>query len=182
LPLLGGLTQTEGMASIAGLASTEPYKLLYDVVAAIAGGPGERAEALCRKFLHDGQLEGSALKPFPVRFNRAGVTKYLAGGGPPPVSAGALEVRFVADATVDDGRFANNGWLQECPDPITKISWENAILISPRLAREIGVYPQGSFLQIARIEGVESDPMGRENSHVAEITVAGRKIRGPIHV
>jgi hypothetical protein len=42
---------------------------------------------------------------------------------------------------VDDGRFNNNGWLQECPDPITKISWDNAILISPRLAKELGIDP-----------------------------------------
>ena len=181
LPLFGGLTQTEVMASIAGLASTEPYKLLYDVVAAIAGGPGERAEALCRKFLHDGQLEGSALKPFPVRFNRAGVTKYLAGGGPPPVSAGALEVRFVADATVDDGRFANNGWLQECPDPITKIRWDNAILISPRLAKELKIDSPASLVQVARKDLADFD-RGRENAHIVELTIGGRKIRGPAHI
>ena len=39
------------------------------------------------------------------------------------------------------GRFVNNGWLQECPDPITRLTWDNAILISPRLAKELGVDP-----------------------------------------
>ena len=55
----------------------------------------------------------------------------------PTLSANALEVRFVADYKTDDGRFANNGWLQECPHPITKISWDNAILVSPKLGREL---------------------------------------------
>ncbi|HXQ81257.1 MAG TPA: TAT-variant-translocated molybdopterin oxidoreductase [Opitutaceae bacterium] len=182
LPLFGGLTQNEVLASVAGLPDTDPYKLLYDVVAAIAGGAGPRAEALCRKFLHDGVLEGTALRPFPVRFNRAGVDRILAGAGPlPPVSAAAIEVRFVADLTVDDGRFVNNGWLQECPDPITKISWDNAILISPRLAKELGIDSPAALVQVARKDLADFD-RGRENAHLVELTIGGRKLRGPAHI
>ena len=40
---------------------------------------------------------------------------------------------------MDDGRFANNGWLQELPDPITKLTWDNAVLVSRKTARELGV-------------------------------------------
>ena len=101
----------------------------------------------------------------------------LQAGAPVAVSKDSLEVRFVTDHKVDDGRFANNGWLQECPDPITKISWDNAILISPRLAKEIGVYPHGSALQVARVENAEYT-QGKELAHVAEIEVNGRKVRG----
>ena len=43
------------------------------------------------------------------------------------------------DPTIWDGRFANNGWLQELPKPITKLTWDNAALISPRTAERIGV-------------------------------------------
>jgi hypothetical protein len=92
-----------------------------------------------------------------------------------------LEVRFTTDHKMDDGRFANNGWLQECPDPITKISWENAILISPRLAQELNIYPRGSLLQVARVEA-DTDAAGKEQTPIAEVTVGGRKIRGPVHI
>jgi Fe-S-cluster-containing dehydrogenase component len=90
-------------------------------------------------------------------------------------------VRFVTDHKMDDGRFANNGWLQECPDPMTKIAWDNAILVSPRLAKELGIVPAGSLLQVARKEEAEFT-QGKENAHVFELTVNGRTLRGPVHI
>jgi molybdopterin-containing oxidoreductase family iron-sulfur binding subunit len=47
-----------------------------------------------------------------------------------------LEICFRPDPGIWDGRFANNGWLQECPRPITKLTWDNALLISPSLAEK----------------------------------------------
>ena len=47
---------------------------------------------------------------------------------------------FYRDAKMDDGRYNNNGWLQELPDPITKLTWDNAVLISPTTAKDLGVY------------------------------------------
>ncbi len=49
-----------------------------------------------------------------------------------------LEIVFRPDPTIWDGRFANNGWLQELPKPLTKLSWDNAALLSPALARRLG--------------------------------------------
>ena len=63
--------------------------------------------------------------------------------------ADGLEVHFTADAKVLDGRFANNAWLQELPDPVTKLTWDNAALVSPATAREWGV-AQGDRVRIAR--------------------------------
>ena len=57
----------------------------------------------------------------------------------PAVDDTNLEVRFIPGIAWD-GRFANNGWLQECPDPMTKLTWDNAIFISPKLAKQ--KYPE----------------------------------------
>jgi molybdopterin-containing oxidoreductase family iron-sulfur binding subunit len=180
LPLFGGLTQIEVLAMIGGFASTDPYQLVFDT---ITGGAGPASDARFRKFLHDGVLEGSASKPVHARYNAAPLDSYLAAlHAPPEVSSKRIEVRFVADARVDDGRFINNGWLQECPDPITKISWDNAIQISPRLARELGIdSPADGLKQVARKDLAEFDK-GRENAHLLELTVNGRKITGPAHI
>ncbi len=59
--------------------------------------------------------------------------------GPGSLSVSNLELTFERDTKVDDGRFANNGWLQELPNPITKLSWGNAALLSPRTAKELGI-------------------------------------------
>jgi molybdopterin-containing oxidoreductase family iron-sulfur binding subunit len=55
---------------------------------------------------------------------------------PPAPSRDGLEIAFVPDATLFDGRFAWNTWLQELPDPITKLVWDNAALLSPKTAAE----------------------------------------------
>ncbi len=54
-------------------------------------------------------------------------------------AGGGIELRFVADAKLLDGRFANNAWLQELPDPISKLTWDNAALIGPSTAASLGV-------------------------------------------
>ena len=113
----------------------------------------ENADAGFRQFLHDGFLEGTAYPVASVKFNSAVVAPLFATAPKfEALSKANLEVRFVGDYKLDDGRFANNGWLHELPDPITKISWDNAILISPRLARELQIYPKGSPTQVARVE------------------------------
>ncbi len=72
----------------------------------------------------------------------------------------ALEIVFKPDPTVWDGRFANNGWLQETPKPITKLTWDNAALISPKLAERLKV----------------------QNEDVVELTFKGRSVHAPVWV
>jgi len=179
MPLFGGLTQIEVLGSVVGLPDTDPYRIVYR---AVVGGAARNAERIFQKFLHDGQLEGTRFRSIPVQLNSAGVGLAIARKHDlPKVGRDALEVRFVAGLTVDDGRFANNGWLQECPDPITKISWDNAILISPRLAKELKIDSPAALVQVARKDLADFD-RGRENAHVVELTIGARKLRGPAHI
>ena len=58
-----------------------------------------------------------------------------APGAPSPVAG--IEVNFRRDPTIYDGRFANNGWLQELPKPVTKLTWDNAALMAPATAERL---------------------------------------------
>ena len=64
----------------------------------------------------------------------------IAAAKAPAPSAQALEVVFATDASVFDGRWIDNGWLQEAPDPISKLTWDNAALIAPQTAKNLGIY------------------------------------------
>jgi molybdopterin-containing oxidoreductase family iron-sulfur binding subunit len=66
-----------------------------------------------------------------------------------PAPAPGLEVRFVPDYKVQDGRFYENAWLQELPDPVTKLTWENAAYLSPATAARLGV-TDGDVLELSR--------------------------------
>ncbi len=83
-----------------------------------------------RKALHDGFVPaGDPVTVTTVRKPNVSFTQ----------ATGEFEVRFVTDYTMYDGRFANNGWLQELPDPVTKIAWDNAALISYKDAVSLGI-------------------------------------------
>jgi len=89
--------------------------------------------------LRDGFLAGSA---YP-KSNAAVAVESLPGAADhiaATPTAEALELVFTADASVYDGRFINNGWLQEMPDPVSKLTWDNAALISPTTAKALGVF------------------------------------------
>src|SRR6266513_2331314 len=81
---------------------------------------------------------------------------------PPAPTADSPEIVLTGSYEMDDGRYANNGWLQELPDPITKLTWDNAALISPAYAKKLGV-STGELVQIAIAErGAAAEPVKRE--------------------
>jgi molybdopterin-containing oxidoreductase family iron-sulfur binding subunit len=156
-PLFGGVTELELLARIAGETVTSPYEIIRQTFASNVSGD---SEAAWRKFLHDGFLANSAAKPVDVRLADGVVAK--ATEAPKGAAAGKdnLEVVFHRDYSLDDGRYNNNGWLQELPDPITKIVWDNGILISRKTAVELGV----------------------KNNEIVEVKLGDRSIQGPIWV
>ncbi|MCS6831390.1 MAG: 4Fe-4S dicluster domain-containing protein, partial [bacterium] len=98
---------------------------------------GANFEAAWRKTLHDGVLAGTALPLKPVKVRREQVL--AAVRNLPAPAAEGLEVVFAADPTIWDGRFANNGWLQELPKPMSLLTWDNAVYVSPKTAQRLGL-------------------------------------------
>ena len=109
-----------------------------------------------RKVVHDGLDPATAL-PVVDAPTAATTTEPVANPAPGP---GDLEIVFKPDPAVWDGRFANNGWLQELPKPITKLTWDNAAFISPKLAERLGL----------------------QNEDVVELTFKGRQVHAPVWV
>ncbi|MBA2379393.1 MAG: 4Fe-4S dicluster domain-containing protein, partial [Blastocatellia bacterium] len=85
-----------------------------------------------RRAVHNGIIANTAL---PTR-NLSANSQFLAEAAPVQASGG-LEISILADPSVLDGRFVNNGWMQELPNPITKITWENVALVSPATAARL---------------------------------------------
>ena len=108
------------------------------------------------KFLHDGFLADSAAKPEPLKFNGGASTKFVGGFTAVPAAAeNTYEVVFTACSKMDDGRYNNNGWLQEIPDPITKITWDNAALVSPETAKKLAIQ-DNDLIEISTEKGKAS--------------------------
>ncbi len=96
-------------------------------------------ESFWRKAVHDGVLAGTALLPRAAAVQSAGIAQAVARLSDSAALGAGLALIFRPDPTVHDGRHANNGWLQECPKPLTKLTWDNAALLSPATAQRLGV-------------------------------------------
>jgi len=127
--MYGGKTPAEMVAMVIDA----PDKKAYDIVRKywLAQMPGKDAEKAWRKALNDGVVAAAK----PAEASKVSVdAKKLAAGVAASSNAG-LEVAFVPSSSSWDGRFANNGWMQEAPDPISKLVWGNAAMISPATAK-----------------------------------------------
>ncbi|MBX3354657.1 MAG: TAT-variant-translocated molybdopterin oxidoreductase [Phycisphaeraceae bacterium] len=139
----------EMLAMIAGDGPTEGEQLVRRTHT--SGPPGLAAEVAWRRMLERGSVPGSAAtaEGRPA-VNAAAIASGLDAHGTtmPRAAAGGLEVVFFNDMKVFDGRFGSIGWLQELPDPVTKITWDNAALLSPKTAAKLGV-SKGEIVRLA---------------------------------
>jgi molybdopterin-containing oxidoreductase family iron-sulfur binding subunit len=90
-----------------------------------------------RKWLHDGVVQADEPQAATPSFGWGMLAAALQAQRPSGRSG--YELNFACDNSVFDGRYANNAWLQECPDPITKLAWDNAACMNQRLAQSLGV-------------------------------------------
>jgi len=142
-PLYGGKTVHELLSAMSGRPELTAYELVRATWQKRAAG--EEFERFWRKAVHDGVITGTALAPKPAALNVpavVGAARELAELGAAPASAGHvdIELNFRLDPTVHDGRFANNGWLQELPKPWSRLTWDNAALLSPSTAERLGLH------------------------------------------
>jgi molybdopterin-containing oxidoreductase family iron-sulfur binding subunit len=140
-PLFEGRNMLEELARLSGFEPASAYEIVRRTFRAESGVRGAEFETEWRKFLHEGASAAGAYPSANPWLLWDGVARALRSSRPEPVplSATNLELVLERDTKVDDGRFANNGWLQEVSNPITKLTWGNAALLSPLTARELGV-------------------------------------------
>jgi len=163
----------------------------YDAVRKTFAGLGGEGDAPWKKLLRDGFLPGSSY-PLASGQAQASAAGDIAAAAAIKASADELQVVFAADASVYDGRWIDNGWLQEAPDPITKLTWDNAALIAPKTAKRLGVYddvqetePVTKALGVLPIEGkfatVGPDGEGENRKQrMIEIELNGEKLEIPV--
>jgi MoCo/4Fe-4S cofactor protein with predicted Tat translocation signal len=145
-PLYGGKSLLEFVALLSGQADATGYDLVRSYWQKQHAGAD--FEAFWRKSLHDGWIEGTAFAPKSVTPKSANFAPALT-----EAAANAIELNFRRDPTIYDGQFSNNGWLQELPKPMTKLTWDNAVLIGPQMAER---------LQIATKDVVELELNGKK--------------------
>ncbi len=182
LPLYGAWSELDVLAKFAGLPKPTGPELVQETFKAIAK-PADFVTAWA-KFLHDGFLEASAALPEGLRVDAAVGTKAVADH-PAQTAPGdkSYEVVFIPCPKIEDGRFSNNGWLQEIPDPITKLTWDNAALISPATAKNLDV-EDGDIIEISVNNRSLQIPVLRSPGHADNsISIAlgyGRRVVGRV--
>jgi molybdopterin-containing oxidoreductase family iron-sulfur binding subunit len=144
-PLIAPLYDGKSAHELLAAFSDRPERSGHDVVkdywrTKLPGG--DAFEPAWRKAVHDGVVEGSAA---PAKAVAPKTSLASLATSPPPETGnpkpetGSLTVLFRPDGTVWDGTYANNAWLQELAKPMTKLTWDNAALISPRTAERLKV-------------------------------------------
>ncbi len=152
-PLYGGKSAHELLAVLDG----KPGVSGYDIARAYwkAWYKKDDFERFWRQSLHDGVVAGTTLEPRKMKLK-----KDLGLGNGTGEQAGGLEVVFRADSTVWDGQFSNNGWLQELPKTMTRLTWDNAALLAPSTAQRLDL----------------------NNGDVVELVYEGRTVKAPVWI
>jgi MoCo/4Fe-4S cofactor protein with predicted Tat translocation signal len=155
------------------------------------GAPAPALVAVKDTFKGDKQAWKTLLKNgFAAATSYAAASPSLAGNAAAEIanakvstaSKGGLDVIFATDASVYDGRWIDNGWLQESPDPISKLTWDNAVLIAPKTAKELGIYDHIIPTEIP-LAGSPPDGEGENRkSPMITVKVNGKSVDFPVLV
>jgi molybdopterin-containing oxidoreductase family iron-sulfur binding subunit len=152
-PIWGGKTAHDLIAALLG-QNTSGYDAVRTYWQSQQNLTGDAFETFWRTALNKGVIEGTALPAATVTLNSAAIAT------PSAAAAEGLELTFRLDPSIWDGRFANNGWLQELPKPLTTLTWDNVAMVSPKLAEQQGL----------------------QNGDVIELSYKGRKLSAPVWI
>ena len=185
-PLYGGRQAIEVLAALNGTPGKTPVELVKDywtrafqnqtkaswTLQTSAGAAFASADALWRHALHDGFI-GSTSGFSSGTTGTSGATG--AAGAPPAFAAPAAvaagyEIVFRPDPTILDGRFANNGWLQELPKPLSKVTWDSVAYVGVSTAQRLGLALSGAG---------DLNSAGNTDKHIIEIKAQNRTVRMP---
>jgi molybdopterin-containing oxidoreductase family iron-sulfur binding subunit len=147
-PLFDGRSDVELLAFITTGRPVEGYEIVRETFFHSAGpSAGEKGWA---RTLHDGLRPGTEWPAASASLAESSWSSALATllTEASLDESGAIELILVEDSKLLDGRFANNGWLQELPDTLTKLTWDNAALMAPATAEDLGV-GQGEMIKLA---------------------------------
>ena len=153
-PLYNGKSAVEFVALLSGQADATGYDLTRAYWQKQHAGPD--FEQFWRKSLHDGWIEGTAFGAKQVAAKSDNLNPPLAAS----TNSNSIELNIRRDPTIYDGQFSNNGWLQELPKPMTKLTWDNAVLIGPKMAERLQI----------KVEDV------------VELELNGKKVTGPVWI
>lgn len=181
-PLYDGKSAHELLTLFQGKLGRTGHTIVHDYWQALqAKTTPAQFEVQWETWLEKGIIDGTALPP-----KKVALAANVASAAPVSAPAEGLEIVFMADPSIWDGSFCNNGWLQELPKPLVKLTWDNAVMVSPatfeRLNREMkrvkvtgpgmGRGTGGKFTTLGPTEG--------HKNTVVEITFQGRKVLGPL--
>jgi molybdopterin-containing oxidoreductase family iron-sulfur binding subunit len=175
-PLYGGHSAHEILAVLSGERPVPGYDIVrgYWREHWLARDKAGKFEDFWQTAVHDGIVAGTTF-PTKTVLMKDGWEKHLKNAhvGVQAGSTDGYEIVFQPDPTIYDGRFANNGWLQELPKPITTITWDNAAIMSPATAKELDV-DLGSY--------AHGGEHGGYHPNVVELELGGASVRAPIWI
>jgi Fe-S-cluster-containing dehydrogenase component len=201
-PLYDGRQAIEILAAMNGTSGTPPADLIKDYWARAFQGQTKTVWTLrdqkgaafankdlfWRHALHDGFLHGTSQLSTAGTTGAAGaaataVAKRAPGPASaapapaaiptPPAASAGIEVVFRPDPTILDGRYANNGWLQELPKPLSKVTWDNVAYMGVKMAERLGIPLTGAG---------DPNSAGNTSKSIVDIRVQGRAIRVPVWI
>jgi len=175
-PLFPSFTELDVLAAFAG-STQEPYALVRETFATLAKTKSDDAFAA---WLAEGVLAGSGYATVADQTFAVPSAAFTA----PALSLEKLEVRLLPSAHAGDGLYANNGWLAEAPDPLSKTVWENVILVSPKLAAKLAIEPEAMVINKigALNRNINQLVDGRLIAKLARLTVDGVSVTGPVFI
>lgn len=191
-PLIEPLYKSRSQSEVLNLFLTGQVAKSYDLTRnAFKAIYPNGSEATWKKALQDGVVADSAWKPVEPKVatstadNRAMAVLLatMLSDAPAPAAAAELEAVFVPDTKVFDGRFTNNAWLQEIPDFITKLTWDNAILLSYATAARLGIKHQqmvNATLNGQTVKAAVYVQPGQANDSATLLLGYGRKAAGVV--